>query len=45
MHLDRQLKRLDIRIRDQQIAYLPLKVMSLAAGCALVVVVTLIFVV
>lgn len=44
MHLDRELKRLDIRLTDQKIAYLPIKVMFLVGCFALVFIAAAVFV-
>lgn len=45
MRLDCKLKNQDIRLRDQQIAFQPLKSLLVAGGFALAVVVALIFIV
>lgn len=44
MRLDRTLKRQDLRLRNQQIAYGPIKVVFLAIGLVLVLLVGLIIV-
>lgn len=44
MRLDRKLKHLDIRLRDQQLAHWPLKFLLLAGSFAIIVVLALSFI-
>lgn len=44
MRLDRKLKNQDIRLRDQQLAYRPLKIFVLAGTVAIIVVLALSFI-